>query len=125
MLAITEELCKEFLALDNGIRFVGAADMRGKITASAHRQGLKSLLTKEESELSATQSILRMGTRKTMEQKLGRTVYAFAMYEKVKRVTIPIKDNGILMLSFDIEVDHEPIIVGKVVPRLKALDCLA
>ena len=125
MLAITEELCKEFLALDNGIRFVGAADMRGKITASAYRQGLKSLLTKEESELSATQSILRMGTRKTMEQKLGRTVYAFAMYEKVKRVTIPIKDNGILMLSFDIEVDHEPIIVGKVVPRLKALDCLA
>ena len=125
MLAITEELCKEFLALDNGIRFVGAADMRGKITASAYRQGLKSLLTKEESELSATQSILRMGTRKTMEQKLGRTVYAFAMYEKVKRVTIPIKDNGILMLSFDIEVDHEPIIVDKIVPRLKALDCLA
>ena len=60
-----------------------------------------------------------------MEQKLGRTVYAFAMYEKVKRATIPIKDNGILMLSFDIGADHEPIIVDKIVPRLKALDCLA
>lgn len=125
MPTITEELCKEFLALDREIRFVGAADRMGKITASTYRQGLKSLLTKEESELSATQSILRMGTRKTMEQKLGRTVYAFAMYEKVKRATIPIKDNGILMLSFDIKVDHEPIIVGKIVPRLKALDCLA
>lgn len=113
------------MALDKGTRFAGAADRMGKIVAAAYRQGLKSLLTKEESELSATQSILRMGTRKTMEQKLGRTVYAFAMYEKVKRVTIPIKDNGIFMLSFDIQVDHEPIIVGKIVPRLKALDCLA
>jgi hypothetical protein len=120
MPAVTRELCEEFLALDKGIRFVGAADKMGRMLAYAYRQGLQSLLTKEESELSATQSILRMGTRKTMEQKLGRTVYAFAMYEKVKRATIPIEDNGILMVSFDIDVDHEPIIIDKIVPRLKA-----
>lgn len=121
MPSVTNKLCEEILALDRSIRFAGAADRMGKIVASAYRQGLKSLLTKEESELSATQSILRMGTRKTLEQKLGRTIYAFAMYEHVKRATIPLADNGIFMMSFDVDADHEPIIIGKIVPRLKKL----
>ena len=78
------------------------------------------LLTKEESELSALPSIVRMGTRETLEEKIGKTIYAFALYEKVKRATIPIYDNSdyILMVSFDIEAKHEAIILNKILPLL-------
>jgi hypothetical protein len=40
--------------------------------------------------------------------------------EKVKRATIPMGDGGILMMSFDVEADHEAIILSKILPMLKS-----
>lgn len=119
---ISDELCARILALDGSIRFAGFADMLGRIVAAEYRKETVPLLTKEESELSVTQSILRMGTRSTLEAKLGRTVFAFAMYEKVKRATIPVhdKDKHFLMVSFDIGADHETVIMQKILPLLKS-----
>lgn len=119
---ISSKLCAQVLALDGSIRFAGLANMLGKIIASEYRKGTVPLLTKEESELSVTQSILRMGTRSTLEVKLGRTVYAFALYEKVKRATIPLHDpeKHFLMVSFDVDADHEQIIMNKILPLLKS-----
>jgi hypothetical protein len=109
-------LCKQILQLDKTIRFVGMASIEGKLIAQEYREGLQSFLTKEESELSVMQSIIRMGTRKVLEEKVGKTIYAFALYEKVKRATMPLGDSGILMVSFDIEANHEDIILNKVLP---------
>lgn len=97
MPAPTPAFCREILCLDAGIRFAGVADRIGRLVAAEYRPDLKKkpLLTKEESELSAIQSILRMGTRATLEGKLGRVVYAFTQYEKVKRATIPLAGGSI------------------------------
>ena len=111
-------LCEQILELDKTIRFVGIANLEGKLIAQEYRKGLRSLLTKEESELSAMQSIIRMGTRKVLEEKIGRTIYAFASYEKVKRVTIPL-DDAILMISFDKEANHDSIILDKILPLIR------
>lgn len=56
------ELCSEILELDKAIRFAGIATRFGKVVASIYRGGLDPLLTRQESELSVTQSIIRMGT---------------------------------------------------------------
>jgi hypothetical protein len=109
-------LCKQILQLDKTIRFVGIASIEGKLIAQEYREGLQSFLTKEESELSVMQSIIRMGTRKVLEEKVGKTIYAFALYEKVKRATMPLGDSSILMTSFDIEANHEDIILNKILP---------
>jgi hypothetical protein len=109
-------LCKQILQLDKTIRFVGIASIEGKLIAQEYREGVQSFLTKEESELSALQSIIRMGTRKVLEEKVGKTIYAFALYEKVKRASMPLGDSNILMLSFDIEANHEDIILNKILP---------
>ena len=109
-------LCKQILQLDKTIRFVGIANIEGKLVAQEYRVGLESFLTKEESELSVMQSIIRMGTRRVLEEKVGKTIYAFALYEKVKRATIPLGDSSILMVSFDIEANHEYIILNKILP---------
>lgn len=114
-------LCNKVLEADQYVRFAGVADRLGRLVASQYRRNVKPLLTKEESELSITQSILRMGTRSTLEDKLGQTVYAFALYERVKRATILIRDpeSHYLMVSFDIEADHEGIILRKMLPLMK------
>lgn len=109
-------LCKQILQLDKTIRFVGIASIEGKLIAQEYREGVQPFLTKEESELSALQSIIRMGTRKMLEEKVGKTIYAMALYEKVKRVSMPLGDSNILMVSFDIEANHEDIILNKILP---------
>jgi hypothetical protein len=118
-----EELCKKILELDKTIRFAGIASIEGKLIAQEYREGLQSFLTKEESELSVMQSIIRMGTRKVLEEKVGKTIYAFALYEKVKRATIPLSyTNNILMVSFDIDANHEDIILNKILPLITKAD---
>ena len=59
----------------------------------------------------AMESVLRMNTRKDFELKLGKPIYSFTLYQKVKRVTIALesKEYPILLASFDIEADHDNI----------------
>ncbi|MGB8937563.1 MAG: hypothetical protein WCC17_20930 [Candidatus Nitrosopolaris sp.] len=83
--------------------------------AAQHREALisvekekeQSLLTKDELEISAIESVLRMVTRKDMISKLGKPIYSFTLYEKVKRATILLQNSNnsdypsILMVSFE------------------------
>jgi hypothetical protein len=68
----------------------------------------------------AMRSVLRMNTRKDYESKLGKPIYSFTSYEKLKRVTITLEDyvHPILFASFDTEADHDNIIVNKLLPMI-------
>ena len=60
-------------------------------------------------------AVLRMKTREEYEQKLGKTIYTFALYEKVKRASIALdqEDYSLLMVSFEVAADHESIIFAQ------------
>ncbi|MGB6532047.1 MAG: hypothetical protein WBF33_28400 [Candidatus Nitrosopolaris sp.] len=82
------DICNRILEIDKSIRFVGFANSMGTIIAARHREALisaekekeESLLTKDELELSAIESVLRMVTRKDMMSKLGKPLYSFTLY---------------------------------------------
>ena len=114
-------LCKQIIELDSAIRFAGIPNKFGKQIVVEYRKGLTPLLTDTESELYAIESVMRMNTRKDFESKLGKPIYSFTLYEKLKRTTISLdnKDYPILMVSFDTEADHESIILDKIIPFVK------
>jgi hypothetical protein len=114
-------VCRKIIDMDNKIRFAGIPNKFGKQIVVEYRKGLDSLLTDNESELYAIETVIRMNTRKDFESKLGKPIYSFTLYEKLKRVTIPLdnKDYPILMVSFDIEADDESIILKKIIPFVK------
>lgn len=116
-------LCKDILESDRSIRFVGISDKMGKQIASSYRAELVPLLTPTEIEMSAIESVLRMKTRKDFESKLGKPIYTFTLYQKIKRVTITLenKEYPILMASVDLEADHDNIIVNKILPLINEL----
>jgi hypothetical protein len=116
-------LCNDILESDRSIRFVGISDKMGKQIASSYRAELAPLLTPTEIEMSAIESVLRMKTRKDFESKLGKPIYTFTFYQKIKRVTITLenKEYPILMASFDLEADHDNIIVNKILPLINEL----
>ena len=115
-----DSLCSRIIESDKAIRFVGISNKMGNQIISRYRTGLTPLLTPKEIEMYALQSVLGMNTRKDYESKLGKPIYSFTLYQKLKRVTVTLenKEYPILLASFDIEADHDNIIVNKLLPMI-------
>jgi len=115
------EICNQVLQLDKSIRFAGVANKLGTLIAYKLREGLIPLLNEEEIQNSIMKTVLRMKTREDYESKLGDVIYTFALYKRVKRVSIPLDhpDMAILMVSFDLAADQDRIIMDKILPVLK------
>jgi hypothetical protein len=119
-MTIHDDICNRILKVDSSIRYVGLANKMGTRAEDQYRKGLHPLLKEAELDLSALESTLRMNLRYDMQYILGKPIYSFTLYEKVKRVTIPLYDNNyqILMMSFDLEGSHEFIVLEKVLALL-------
>lgn len=124
---IFEEFCELILGLDESIRFVGIATLKGAILAVKYRANLIPLLTQEETASSIKHSVWRMASRRDLEEKLGKTLYVVATYEKIKRATIPVGQDGqsVLIISFDIGSDAESIIRNKILKTIKPYGTIA
>jgi hypothetical protein len=104
-------LCKEILDLDPRIRFVGVCDDTGETKFGGQREGVKNLLSPEETKKSNLQALARWALRNALSPKVGKGKYAMAEYEKVKRITIPLDDySHLLLVTTEVNADHEKII---------------
>ncbi len=103
-----EDFCNEIFKIDKKIRYVGIIDENR--TYQKMREGLQCFLTTEETRESMNDAILRWETRKKLSKKTGQPIYAMAVYEKVKRITIPLDNNGLILVSMDPSGYHEVIL---------------
>jgi hypothetical protein len=111
---------KNILNSHKSIRWVGITDQNGIIINEHYREGLKPLLTKEENQESAINTIIRHKKRKKFEPKIGKITYTFGRYENLTRSTIPINENYYLLLTIDFEENNfDKIIMEKIIPLIK------
>ena len=112
---------KNILKSDKSIRWVAITDQDGIILNEQNREeGFKSLLTKEENQESAVNTILRQKTRTKFEPKIGKLSYAIGRYEKLSRSIIPINENYYLILTMDFEENNfDKIIMEKIIPLIE------
>ena len=104
-------LCKEILTIDPKIRYAGVCDDTGETKYGGQREGVKNLLSPEETEKSNLQALARWGLRNSLSSKVGKGKYAMAEYEKVKRITIPLEYNGhLLLITTEVDANHGKII---------------
>src|SRR5512132_1505993 len=104
------KLCKEILELDPKIRFAGVCDESGEIKFGGQREGLDNLLSAEETKKSNLQALARWGLRNSLSPKIGKGKYAMAEYEKIKRITMPVGDDHLLLVTTEVNVDHDKLI---------------
>src|ERR687889_636252 len=83
---------KDLLKVDKTITWIGIANNFGVLLNVEYRRGLIPLLTEEENEEYASSTITRHKTRIKFESKIGKLIYALGRYQKLNRVTIPIKE---------------------------------
>jgi len=103
-----EKICDEILECDKNIRYVGVYDF-GELHDKM-RPGLKSYLSREDTELSLSQAVYRWSTRKKTTNKIGKPIFAIAKYEKIYRVTIPIGGAGLILISIELDTNVVMII---------------
>ncbi len=113
-----DQVCKSILEIDPKIRFAGICDETGETKYGGMRQGLTSLLSPQESQKSNLQAVGRWGLRKSLTSKTGKGIYAITEYEKLKRITIPLDDDHLLVVTTEVDADHSNII-GKTLQLIK------
>ena len=105
-----QKLQTDIMNIDPKIRLVTICDTNGKVMFSDHRQGVKNLLSIEESKESLELAVNSWKIRSKLAPKIGKGKYVLAEYEKIKRITIPLGDNHILYVTTEPEADHSNII---------------
>jgi hypothetical protein len=110
------KLYQDIMKLDPKIRLVTICDMDGRVMYSEHREGVRNLLTPEESKKSLELAVHAWKTRSELATKIGKGKYVLAEYVRIKRITMPLghddDDNHLLYITTEPEADHSHIIRG-------------
>ena len=88
-----EKMYEDIMNIDARIRLVTICDSNGRVVYSEHREGVKNLLTPEESKESLELVVNSWKTRTKLAPKIGKGKYVLAEYEKIKRITMPLGDD--------------------------------
>ncbi len=89
------------LSIDENIRFAAISDMDGNQIASKSREGTDLLLSPEETQDTLKHAALAWKSRMKHYDKIGKGLYTLAVYEKLRRVTIPTPEGNILLVTID------------------------
>ncbi|HJT84019.1 MAG TPA: DUF6659 family protein [Nitrososphaeraceae archaeon] len=98
-------LCKEIFRIDQKIRFAAICDRNGEIKYGGLREGLTSLLSSDQTKESVQQAWNRWKLRNAMESSIGKGKFSMTEYEKVKRFTLPVDNEHLLLVSTEVDAD--------------------
>ncbi len=104
------KLCQDVLNLDPKVRYAGVCDDSGDIKYGGQREGVTNLLSAEETRHSNLQALARWGLRNALAPKIGKGRYSMTEYEKIKRITMPLENDHLLLVTTEVDADHMKII---------------
>jgi len=105
-----DKLYSEVMNVDSTIRYAAIQNTIGEKTFGGFRDGIVPILSEEELKMMHYYASQRWQTRRNIEHKIGHAKYAMAEYEKLKRISFPINEEYLLMLTTEIQSNHTNII---------------
>ena len=98
------------MRIDPKVRFATIFDINGIILYSAHRVGITNLLSPEENQKTLEQAINAWKSRNEYANKIGKGKYVLAVYEKIKRIVMPLDEEHFLYITTEADANHNNII---------------
>lgn len=89
------------LAIDENIRFAAISDLEGNALATKSREGANLYLSPEETKDTLKHAASAWKSRMKHYDKVGKGLYTIAVYEKLRRATIPLPNGNILLVTID------------------------
>ena len=108
-----EQLIKKIVELDSIIRFGAICNRFGEITAKFPRDGVTLHLNEYETSKLLREAANSWHYRHQLSFKLGKGKFVLAVYEKLIRLTIPIDQENLLLLTLE-NFDNIPQLVENV-----------
>ena len=95
-----QDMLDSVMNSDDRIRYATICDMEGQVLGTKIREGLKPLLNEEEHREALMYAVNSMKVREKLSAKLGKNQYVLAVYDNLCRVTMPIGDKYMLLLTW-------------------------
>ena len=95
-----QDMLDSVMKSDDRIRYATICDMEGQVLGTKIREGLKPLLNEEEHREALMYAVNSMKIREKLSIKLGKNQYVLAVYDNLCRVTMPIGDKYMLLLTW-------------------------
>jgi len=113
------KLVSMVLEANKNVRFACICDSEGKILWNSLRNDIQTLLTMEEMKASVKRACENWEERDKLSAKIGMGRYAIVDYEKLKRITIPLRNHHLLYVHVE---GHKPEYIGDI---MKIVDWVA
>ncbi len=111
-------IIENIMNLDKKIRFSVICDMYGNIVLSRHREGLENFLTEDETKDTLQYSVEALRIRHKHENKIGNGLFALVEYEKLRRLTIPLSHERLLLITLD-NSENDLTIIENILNQIK------
>ena len=95
-----DTILESIMHTDKHIRYATIADMQGNELKTRVREGVEPLLNPQETKDTLKYAANAWKVRKSFEPKLGKGQYVLAVYEKLRRITMPLVDKYIIMVTW-------------------------
>jgi hypothetical protein len=115
-----EQFSKNILDLHPAIRFAGIVEKSGHLYAGSMRPGIEEHLKGRNPEISFSQTAYIIDLRNMFSSELGKLNSVVYSYNKVKMISIPVKEH-ILMISAD-NVENSDKLIEIILKYIKSVD---
>ena len=113
------KLVSMVLEANKNVRYACICDDMGNILWNSRRNDIQSLMTLEDTKASLKRACENWKERDKLSAKIGRGRYAIVDYEKLKRITVPLRNNHLLYVHVE---GDKPEYIGDI---MKIVDWVA
>ncbi len=106
------KLCSMIMEANKYARYAAVCDRDGKVLWNSRRNNVEHLLTEEETNESLKRAVKSWHSREHLAEKLGDGRYAVVGYNNLTRITIPLKNDHLLLVTVE---GKKPQYVGDIV----------
>ena len=113
------KLVSMILEANKNIRYACICDGDGNILWNSRRNDIQSLISLEDTKASVKRACENWMERDKLSAKIGKGKYSIVGYEKLKRVTVPMRNNHLLYVHVE---GDKPEYIGDI---MKIVDWVA
>lgn len=96
-----KHLLDKIMGMDENLRYGTVCDMDGSPVYEKRREGIEMFLSPEETRETLLHAINAWKSRTKHYDKIGKGLYTMAVYERLRRVTFPLRDGHMLLVTID------------------------
>jgi len=101
-----EKICGIILEANQYARYVAVCNREGEILWDSNRKNVEHLLSEEETNDSLKRAVDSWHSRDKLAAKIGKGRFAAVGYDNLVRITIPLKNDHLLLVTIDGKKPH-------------------